>query len=552
MNAADTSDSGKSAESGESGKSTGAGARLRRIGAWLLHPAPVAVLPLVVLAIVLVARAEHYAPNWDFGAAELAIQQATHLQELLGPYSRFGWNHPGPLISYSAVPIYALSGHNGALAMSLTRVLLDAACLAGIVLAVDRSAGRVLAWGTAIGANWFVLRVGLDWFANPWNPFAVVVPLALVLVVGASMLDGQPDRWRLLVLVVAASYVVQSHIGTAALVALGVVAGVVGFVLTARRRKRRPVVVDVAVAAGALIACWALPIWEQLTRSEGNVEKILRFFTETSEPHPAARTVVKMTTVAVGLTSGRTGQVLGSRPLAEVHLGAADVVLVILLLGIATWFAVWQWRSSRRGIAAIAAMAPVGCLVALAAGFGIRGEVWPYLFAPVLAVGLVVYTTVGMALAAGVERLLSRRRSDRSRLAPTVRPATVLGGVAFLLACLGIVVGRGAFDPFAPALGNARVTAAAPAVRRICAAGEPVHLTTTTLPWYDYLALAAAIGECAPDVRLDPTVEILVGSRRTATLHGGLRVRAEQNPEPPGAGSRRVWRDPLLTIDVSG
>ena len=522
------------------------------MGALVVHPATVAVLPLVALAIALVIRTEHYAPNWDFAIGELAIQQATHLQQLLGPYSRFGWNHPGPLLSYSAVPIYVLSGHNGALAMSLTRVVLDAACLAGIVVVIDRTAGRLAAWGAAIGAEWFVLRVGLEWFANPWNPYAVVVPLALVLVVGASMLDGKEDRWRLLVLLLAASFVVQSHIGTGALVALGVVTGLVGFVLTARRRSRRKVVVDVAVAAGAVLVCWALPIWEQLTRSDGNAEKIARFFAESSEPHPAARTVAKMTTVAFALTSGDTGNRLGAEPLWQVHLGVVGVVIAVALLVIATCFAVWSWRASRRGVAAIAAMVPVGYVVALAAGLQIRGEVSPYLFAPVLAVGLVASATVGLAGAALVQ-VLAARRVDRGRTAAdrAPRPGTVLGALALVLALVTIGVGRGAFDPLASTLGNAKVTAAASAVQRICATGEPVHLTTTTLPWSDYLALAAAIGECAPDVKVDPGAELLVGPRRTETLDHGLEVRAGRDPSvPPEAGWRRIWHAPRLTIDV--
>ena len=277
----------------------------------------------------------------------------------------------------------------------------------------------------------------------------------------------------------------------------------------------------------------------------------MRFFAESSEPHPAARTVAKLTTVAFALTSGRTGHVLRSEPLSRVHLGVADVVVAVALLGVATWFAVWSWRASRRGVAAIAAVVPVGFVVALVAGLQIRGEVSPYLFAPDLALGLVAYATVGMAGAALVQGLAARLRTGRPATGRATRPGTVLGGLALVLALVTIGGGRGAFDPLVSTLGNGKVTAAAPAVQRICATGEPVHLTTTTLPWSDYLALAAAIGECAPDVKVDPGAELLVGPRRTETLDHGLEVRAERDPaESPEAGWRRIWHAPRLTIDV--
>lgn len=46
----------------------------------------------------------------DPALAELAVQEAAELQRLRGPYSRFQWNHPGPLLYYWLAPFYSLFG----------------------------------------------------------------------------------------------------------------------------------------------------------------------------------------------------------------------------------------------------------------------------------------------------------------------------------------------------------------------------------------------------------------------------------------------------------
>ncbi|MCB1167166.1 MAG: hypothetical protein KDK33_13475 [Leptospiraceae bacterium] len=44
----------------------------------------------------------------DPALAEMAVQEAGQFERILGPYSRFGWNHPGPLVYYLLWPFYAL------------------------------------------------------------------------------------------------------------------------------------------------------------------------------------------------------------------------------------------------------------------------------------------------------------------------------------------------------------------------------------------------------------------------------------------------------------
>src|SRR5215472_15764047 len=46
----------------------------------------------------------------DYAGLELGARQAWHGKMLLGPYSRFGFSHPGPLYFYLLAPAVRLGG----------------------------------------------------------------------------------------------------------------------------------------------------------------------------------------------------------------------------------------------------------------------------------------------------------------------------------------------------------------------------------------------------------------------------------------------------------
>ena len=70
-----------------------------------------AVIPLVVSAIALVVRVGgDYRPSADQAWIELQIRDIGHRPVLLGPYSRFSWFHPGPLLYYVLWLPYRITG----------------------------------------------------------------------------------------------------------------------------------------------------------------------------------------------------------------------------------------------------------------------------------------------------------------------------------------------------------------------------------------------------------------------------------------------------------
>ena len=90
--------------------------------------APFAIAPGEFLAMVSFARVTPpITTDSDFAVDRGVHGLATRGRLLVGPYSRFGWNHPGPFYFYFQAPLYALSGHKaaslyaGALAINLLR-----------------------------------------------------------------------------------------------------------------------------------------------------------------------------------------------------------------------------------------------------------------------------------------------------------------------------------------------------------------------------------------------------------------------------------------------
>jgi hypothetical protein len=404
---------------------------------------------------------------------------------------------------------------------------------------VDRIGGRTAAWGATAGLAWFELRAGLEWFRDPWNPYAVVLPTSLALVAAAALVDGRGRRWRLLVFVVAASFAVQSHIGTGPLVFVASAVALFGVVRSARTTDR-PLWGDLVIGALVGVVCWAIPIWEQLTSSPGNLDRIRAFFVNGPTDKPAFATVIDPVTAALTLPTQHMGNLLGPEPLSSVP----DITpfwwcIAALLVAGAIAYCGYSWRAGRSGMAALAALVPLGFVAAIVAGLEIRGEVSPYLFAPALSAGLLAWLTAGAAIGELV-----------ARSARPVPAQLVLAGVAIALTIGTVWVGWTAFDAVGPVYTSALAAEVAPGVDAVCRTGRPVRLVSHSAAWYDYLAVGAAIGECAPDVKFNHNVESLVGERRTESSNG-VKVRLETPAVPLEPGWRRVWESADASLDIA-
>jgi hypothetical protein len=221
-------------------------------------------------AIALVAatrRAPPFREISDGAILEIYTLEAIRGTQLLGPYSRFGWHHPGPFYFYLLAPWYWLSGlrtagmQAGALAINLTAMWL-------IVRTTIACASVPTAIAVSGFSAWYAFRAG-DMAVSAWNPHVIVLPLMAFIVLSAAM-AADPRRAYLLALVAVGAFLAQTHLAMIPIVAvLGA-----GIAWTGRGLSRA----TWAYAAGLKLLLWTPPLVEQITHRPGNLVAIVRFF----------------------------------------------------------------------------------------------------------------------------------------------------------------------------------------------------------------------------------------------------------------------------------
>jgi hypothetical protein len=348
------------------------------------------ILPAVVAGLSVVGRRWFPAGDEAFIALRVADVGGRHTP-LVGPYSRFGWDHPGPLLFWVLAPFERLGGDSGIL---VATAVVNAACLGGALLVGYRRGGAVLtAWLAAFLA---VLghALGTAFVLDPWNPRLPVTGLVLFVMLAWSVACGDQAMWPWLVGV--ASWEIQAHVGFAPVV-LAVVALVIGGRALARVRGRPglPGATGGRWAVVVGVALWAGPVGQQLFGPRGNLEALLRFSLSRSGPtvglRYGAHVAANQLSWSPPWATGHDANVLGL--LADAPVGAA-VVQTALLAGVG-WLA---WRRGRRDAATLAAIT----LVAVSAGvFGLSrvvGVPFPYLARWMWIVAMFVPLATGWCL----------------------------------------------------------------------------------------------------------------------------------------------------------
>jgi hypothetical protein len=232
-----------------------------------------ALLP--VLVVVLTRWGRHYVPVGDIALIDLRVRDVwSRAIPLVGPYSRLGWNHPGPAMFWLIAPLSGLTGRPA------WATLVGGALVQGIaVVAVGRLAwrkGGLVLVAAALALNGLAYGArGPSVLLEAWNP-NVTYPFLLVLVLESwCIADG--DLALLPATALVATFLVQTHIGYLPLVAVSVGFGLVAAGLRTRRgvlagaQLRRPVWWSVAILAVG----WAPPALQEIVHHD-NVAPLFR------------------------------------------------------------------------------------------------------------------------------------------------------------------------------------------------------------------------------------------------------------------------------------
>lgn len=234
---------------------------------------------LIVPAAVLLVRVIHssWLSSSDWADIELRTGDVgTWHTPLVGAYSRYGWNHPGPLLFYVLALPYRLLGAqgHGILAGALIVNAAAIACVGVVAWRRGRLAGLTLALTVVLV---LARALGAGFLVDPWNPYVIVLPLLAVVSLAWAAADG--DLWALPIAVGIGSFVVQSHVGAALAVIAPISVAVVVVAVDARRGRSeglRPVAFGATAVA---VVCWLPAVIQQFQPGGGNLGDLIRFWT---------------------------------------------------------------------------------------------------------------------------------------------------------------------------------------------------------------------------------------------------------------------------------
>jgi len=414
----------------------GAASGERGVGARRVALGLTAAVLVPALVVVVTRAGRDWLPVQDFAGIDLRVRDVWSSDiPLVGPYSRFGWNHPGPWIYWATAPLSLIAGRP-AWATVVGFAMIQAVAIVVLARTCWRRGGLPLtAFGLSI-IGLFYATTGPEIVLDPWNP-NVAVPLFVLFVFQLWFLSCG-DLQVLPGAVIVGTLVVQAHVGYLPVVVAGalVAAGFVGLdaragaLVTGGWRRR------VGVALAWLLVLWLPPLIEEARRwPRGSLALTVRFFVKGSPGEAAAGpvTALRIVGASFAVPPPWAGGHVPVDPITDaitpvtlwwwlVPLAAAGLAVVAVCRT--------RHRADLRMVVLTGALLVVG-VVAVA---GARGELRPYMFFWMVPVTLLFLGSCAQAVsrAAG----LLDRRAGRALLVGLLAVGAVLPSLGLSRAVL--------------------------------------------------------------------------------------------------------------------
>ncbi|HZJ26951.1 MAG TPA: hypothetical protein VFF40_08085 [Acidimicrobiia bacterium] len=391
------------------------------------------VAPFVVGAVRTIVSFRHgYAPPSDWALLELRVRDVGLHEVFTGPYSRFGWFHPGPLVFYLLAVPYRLLGSSSA-GLMVGALGINATAAVGAVL-VARRRGISVGLATAVALALLMRALGPDFLRDPWNPHVPVLSSFLLLFLTWVAMVGDS---RLLPWIAAvASFLVQTHVGFAPLAVAMAASATIGAGIAARRSasERRRFLRMVGIAALVALVLWLPTLWGEVVTGLGNLGDIVSYF---AASHPGAG-IANAARVAALQLDARPEWLFGPESMFIFRTGPHGTVLPVELssrpplLLVAALAAVLVSALQRRRDAVLLGMTvSVAWAVALLGVSRVVGLVYPYLVRWTWSIGAVTAVLVVWTA------WLALRETTRRRLRqPLAVLAVGIVAAASLSACI--------------------------------------------------------------------------------------------------------------------
>ena len=498
--------------------------------------------PLAVLVSAVAAAWHHPIVGADEAVTEIWTRAALNGKALLGPYSRFGWHHPGPTWFYVAAAFSIVFGPGvGGLAVAAAAVL--AASTAIAVVIVGHAVGGRAAWIASLTLLAWTVAVGTTWFDNYWNPLVVIGPCLVVGVAAAGLSAGY--GWCLPLIVGFGSFAVQTHVGSAptvigltspAVVALAIGGGW-------RRLGRRPLVIGLV----AVVVLWLLPFWEQIRNSPGNATALIKFAREPHDAHDVREvarflgpqiTLLHLDLVEASISRGFDTN--GTRWL---------VLLLIATVALGT-LAVVNHRRGRPFHRTLCAGSAVAGVLLVWSTVHTADTAYAYLSVSAVAVGGIAWCGIVLTCADEISMRMATDRDGRRRTAARlVAVMAVLSVVLTIHALLPAQRGQlRALQPTSQAVRSGVVEMLS------AVAGQSPVLVRIDAPegWPVAAALANQIERAGGDFAVDEYWTFMFGEQHLARGCPPVVIRVGSPPEPDAPVAVTIQGVPAWIQPTSG
>lgn len=378
-------------------------------------------------------------PAGDAALLEIATRAALKGQQLTGPYSRAGFDHPGPLYFYLLAPLYWLTGQHSA-SLHLTALLINLSAIIGMLLIIWRHARQTALLWFALLLAIYLLQTG-SVVMSIWNPHVTILPFLLVVFSFSAVAAGQLTYLPLAI--VTASFVIQTHLGyTVALVAIGGCSIILGLSSAHRTRfgcqpsavpvKLRPVLV---LALGVLGLLWCLPFIEQFTHTPGNLTKIVRNFTQATD-HLSWQTTIQVTCDIFATYTRNMFSLSAIKWNADLTEQSVSWLVYVISAGQFAALGVSAIHARRQQQEFFLALA-VNCMILSGAILlsinRISGDIFDYLILWMTSIGMILWFIIGGVFLPGLVKIFKQRLGQPAARIALITVLLLLSGISLLM-----------------------------------------------------------------------------------------------------------------------
>jgi hypothetical protein len=369
-----------------------------RVRAWGLSAG---VFIVAAESVALTRAAEKIFPIGDMAVLEIYVRNALSGQLMVGPYSRFGWHHPGPIYFYLLAPAYRLAGSTTA-SLAGGAAVIAVASVALLAWLGARSLGPRSSSIVLASIVLYLWRVpGLA--ASAWNPHVVMLPTVALVVAGAAAAGG--DLALLPLVIALASFIAQTDVALVPVVAVVGLAATAGGVSAGGRELGAPKALSVAAGVGA--ALWLVVVAEEITHSPGNLTLLWRFFVGA---HGEGQSFAQAGIAWAAMLTSPVASVIslaGGGTFETDRAATSTWLAVVLLLTLAAVAALG--RKHNPALARLASVCAVTSLIALWSVTRIEDRIMDHEVFWISAIGALDFGVVAAAVGAPIWRLVSTR-----------------------------------------------------------------------------------------------------------------------------------------------